>query len=86
MTGLTLILLLMGFFNSYNNTFNIVRLGIIIVLLIFVCITITPVIDLTDSALTPKDGSGYAVAAFTITFAAITSIINLLEVLRKTSI
>ena len=84
-TALTFVLVVMGFYDVSNSIFNILRLLIVVVLFIFVCMTIKPVIDLVETASTPKDGSGYAVAAFTLTFAAITSLLNLLEILRKSS-
>ena len=85
-TGLTLVLVLMEFFSTYNNTFNLARLGIIIALLVLVALTINPIVELTDAATSPKDGSNYSIAALTITFAGIASLINLLEVLRKSNL
>ena len=81
-----LVLFVLEFYPSLNSLMKLFRLGVMALLLIFVCLAINPVLNLADaggSAGDRTDGIVYAFACLTITFAGLSALLNILEVFRN---
>ena len=84
--GAALILFILEFYPSLNALMKLFRLGVLVVLLVFVALAINPVMNLSDAGSgggTRVEGIIYAFAALTITFAGLSSLLNLIEVFKN---
>ena len=83
-TSMSLILLIMEFYPSLSGLMKVLRLGAVVILIIFVALSIEKVIDLAQDA---DDNAGktivYTFAALTLGFAGVAGVINGLEVAKN---
>ena len=90
--GSCILLLIFEFYSSLNYTMKLIRLGVMVTLLVFVGLSVSPVQKLSKSyAETPHGGgvqepnqaSIFIFAALTLAAAGLGTLINLMEIMRK---
>lgn len=80
--GTAVVLLMIEFYPTLNDTMKLFRLGVVITSLVIVGLAIPKVVDLSDGA-TAQDGTVFAFASLALAFGGLASLINLMEIFRK---
>jgi len=80
--GVSIILLMLEFYPTLNDTMKLFRLGVVITSLVFVGLAIPKVVDLSDGT-DAASGSKFSFAALTLAFGGLASLINIMEIFRK---
>ena len=80
--GVSIVLLMLEFYPTLNDTMKLFRLGVVITSLVFVGLAIPKVVDLSDGT-DAASGSKFSFAALTLAFGGLASLINIMEIFRK---
>ena len=77
------VLLIMEFYPAITDLMKFVRLCAVVILVVFVCLSFTPISKLSDDAISNgEDAIVYVFGCLTVGFSAIAGLLNLLEIMR----
>ena len=73
----------MEFYPAITDLMKFVRLCAVVILVVFVCLSFTPISKLSDDAISNgEDAIVYVFGCLTVGFSAIAGLLNLLEIMR----